>query len=145
MAPDLWTRESELKKDPAIKKAAHKAVVKVNREAAGISRDLMKLTHALDTAGFKAEAHHLQTRLNNFVRASINTNEFMAKYLEWQLENPGKAMDQALSLNAKVIKQEGEIQHKHFVMVRMEDPEDWAKKAIDVTPEESEQVPWETK
>jgi hypothetical protein len=133
-----------LKKDPAIKKEARKTALQLNKEAVGISKDLMKLVAHLDSAGMKAEAHQLQTRLNNYVRASVNRTEFLQRHLEWQMENPGKAMDQALSLNAKVIKQEGEIQHKHFVMVHMENPEDWKRKAIDVTVEGSEeQIPWE--
>lgn len=138
-------RKAAQKAKEAEKKALVKGFKEMNAQAWELAQDASRIVLELYRDDYRKEAQELQVKANNFVRLVVNTQEFQKRYYQWALENPGLAMKQSLDLNTKVVKMEGDIQHKHFVMVNMEDPDSWRKKAIDVAiePESTEKIPWE--
>lgn len=124
---------------------AKHTVKDINKEIKLIASDLAKASCALFNVGLAKEAEELRTRCHHFTQTVVTHPEFMRTWAEWAFENPGQAMRDVAAMGAKQVKVEGEINHRQFVMVTMEDPEAWKKKAIDAVLE-SEQVkeviPW---
>lgn len=127
-----------------LRNRSNKTIKAVNGEIRAIATGLAHASCALYSAGMAKEADELRARCHHFVNTVVTHPEFMRTWAEWAFENPGQAMRDVAAMGAKLVKVEGEINHKQFIMVSMEDPDSWKKKVIEVAveSESKEVIPW---
>lgn len=126
------------------KLSARKAFTQINKDFIDTVQEAAKIIRKAHGELGEKDAYALQAMANNIPRIVVNNGAFLEKYVEWAFENPGQAMQQSIQLGAKNVQIKGEVDHKHFVMVGLEDPASWQQKVIDMTESaKSENVPWD--